>query len=241
MELTIMDWKKIVNPHGDLIALASDLWMVEGTIKRNPLPRNMIVWKMPHGGLLIHSAVCLEEDVMLKLDSLGPVEVIVIPCAKHRIDAPRYHERYPNALVVCPQAATQAAREVVPKVESMEELLPQYGIKLHTPTGLKPHELCLEVPLADGGVALIVNDHLFNLGAKPPKGFGGFMLKLLGSVRPFGITPLGKRLLLEDANVFMEFLIHLSKIENIRILTVSHGEPITTSVSKQLIQAADRI
>ena len=178
---------------------------------------------------------------MKKLEQLGPIQVIVIPSAMHRIDAKRFATRYPNATFVCPEAARAAASEVVDTLEPLEKTLTPHGIVVHTPKGLKPSEHALQLPLQDGGKALLLNDCLFNLGANPPRGFGGFILKLLGSVRPLGITPLGKKLMLEDANDFRDYLSNLSEIDGLRVLCVSHGTPIQESVSDALVQASQRV
>lgn len=62
-------WEKHVLPHGDLEQLAPGLWQVTGSLERNPLPRNMQIWRAPSGGLLIHSAICLDEAGMAKVDA----------------------------------------------------------------------------------------------------------------------------------------------------------------------------
>ena len=234
-------WNQAVSPHSPIQELVSGLWLVQGSIKRNPLPRNMVIWKMPTGGLLIHSAICLQEDAMQELDALGPVEVIVIPSAMHRIDAARFSARYPNATFACPSAAMEAAQQVVPHPEPMEKILTPHGIIVHSPKGLKPAEQTLELPLQDGGKGLLFNDCLFNLQPNPPAGLGGWMLKILGSVKPLGITPLGKKLMLENASEFQNYLRTLAQIDNLRVLCVSHGQPILESVQDALAEAAERI
>lgn len=41
------DWKTHVQPHGEMIQIGAGLWQVTGTLKRSPLPRNMVVWRTP--------------------------------------------------------------------------------------------------------------------------------------------------------------------------------------------------
>ena len=90
-------WDEHVAPHGDLEALAPGLWQVTGSLDRSPLPRNMQIWRAPNGALLIHSAICLDEDAMAQVDALGDVSWIIVPCALHRADALPYRQRYPKA------------------------------------------------------------------------------------------------------------------------------------------------
>ena len=40
-------WENHVLPHGELEQLAPGLWQVAGSLGRNPLPRNMQIWKAP--------------------------------------------------------------------------------------------------------------------------------------------------------------------------------------------------
>ncbi|MGB1700083.1 MAG: hypothetical protein ACPHRO_09030, partial [Nannocystaceae bacterium] len=99
------NWTDHVFPHGELKKLADGLWQVTGSLGKSPIPRNMQVWRAPDGGLLIHSAVCLDAEGMAALESLGPVKWIVVPCPIHRADAAPYRERYPDAQLLCPAAA----------------------------------------------------------------------------------------------------------------------------------------
>ena len=234
-------WKKHVLSHGDLSEIGAGLWQVTGSLKRNPLPRNMVVWRTPKKGLLIHSAICLEEDTMQKLDALGKVTHIVVPCEMHRADIAPYAERYPQAKILCPACARSKVEEVVPVHQTIEKGLSDLDVVLHHPEGLKDFEIHLELPLEDGSRALIITDALFNLGADPPKGFGGFMVKLLGSVGPLNITKIGKRLLLRDKEAYADYILKLSRIPNLKVLSVAHGSCITESVSESLLAASERI
>ena len=66
-----MSWSEHVLPHGELTSLAEGLWQVTGSLKNQPLPRNMVVWRMPDGGLLLHSVVALDDAGMHALEALG--------------------------------------------------------------------------------------------------------------------------------------------------------------------------
>ena len=201
----------------------------------------MVVWRTPTGGLLLHSVICLREDAMAALDALGPVTHIVVPCEMHRTDAALFQERYPNALLLAPKCARAKVDAVVSGCEDLDGALAALNVTLHRPEGLKDFELHLELPLEDGSRALVMTDALFNLGATPPKGFGGFMVKLLGSVGPLGITKIGRRLLLQDAAAFAGYLQKLAQIENLKVLSVAHGAPVIGGVADALREASRRI
>jgi len=234
-------WNEHVHPHGSLDPLAPGLWQATGSLARNPLPRNMQVWRAPSGGLLIHSAICLDGDGMEALDALGPVQWIVVPCAMHRADALPYRERYPDAQILCPSAARAKVEEVVAVDGLCETVLPTLGIEVHEPKGLKPFELHLLFPLEDGTKALLVTDSLFNLGPQPPSGFGGLMLKWMGSVGPLGISRLGRWLLLKDRAEWRSHLEQMAETPALAVLCLAHGEAVQGDVDLALQQAAERL
>ena len=233
-------WEKHIHPHGDLVQLAPGLWQVTGTLPRSPLPRNMQIWRAATGDLLIHSAICLNSEGMEAIEALGTVRWIVVPCAMHRADIAPYRARYPEAQILCPSAAKSKVEEVVSVDDLCESVLPTLGIKVHEPRGLKPFEQHLECPLEDGNKALIVTDALFNLGPQPPTGFGGLMLKWLGSVGPLGMTRMGRWLILKDRSAWQAYLENLAEIPDLTVLAIAHGESIVGNVGESLRQAAGR-
>ena len=235
------NWQKHVLPHGPLVEIGAGLWQVTGSLRRNPLPRNMVIWRTPQKKLLIHSAICLQEAAMHELDALGEVAYIIVPCVMHCADVGPYKERYSSAKILCPRCARSKVEEIVPVTHTLEEVLPGLGVVLHRPKGLKDFEIHLELPLADGSRALLVTDALFNLGSNPPKGFGGFMLKLLGSVGPLNITKIGKRMLLENKADYADYVLGLSQIDNLRVLSVAHGSYIDENLEQALRSASERI
>jgi len=201
----------------------------------------MHVWRSPSGGVLVHSAICLDEAGMKALDAVGSIEWIVVPCAMHRADARPYRERYPDAKLLCPSAARAKVEEVVPVDDLCEEVLPTLGIEVMEPRGLKPFELHLVLPLEDGSKALLMTDALFNLGVSPPSGFGGLMLKWMGSVGPLGMTRLGRWLLLKDRSKWRGYLDELAERGDLSLLCVAHGETVPGDVSTSLREASERM
>ena len=234
-------WEKHVQPHGEILQIGAGLWQVTGTLKRNPLPRNMVVWRTPQKGLLIHSAICLNDEGMRTLEALGEITHIVVPCEMHCADIAPYKERYPQAKILCPACAKAEVEKTVPISETIEEGLSHLGVTLHHPKGLKDFEVHLELPLEDDSRALIITDALFNLGETPPKGFGGFIVKMLGSVGPLNITKIGKRLLLKDKEAFADYIARLAQIPHLAVISVAHGKCIRAQPAQALEEASVRI
>lgn len=229
-----------VYPHGPLVRLADDLWQVTGSLPNMALPRNMVVWRHPSGGLWLHSVVALDEPTLQALVALGEPRWSVVPSGLHRMDAPWYKERFPDMQVLAPVAARKQVEEKVPVDHTCEEALPPLGVGCLTPAGLKPAELTYRLPLAGGGAALVFNDALFHL-REPVRGFGGFMLRLMGSWGYFGLTRIGRWFLLQEGAAYARWLRELAADPELRVLTVSHGLAVTEDVAGRLREAADRL
>ena len=74
---------KKVLPHGDIIKLDSRLWYITGSLPISHIPRNMVVYKLNSGRLLIHSAVALKEEFMLDIENIGKPEFLIVPNKYH--------------------------------------------------------------------------------------------------------------------------------------------------------------
>lgn len=233
----------IFYPHGALAQIAEGLWQVEGRLPRGNLPRNLAVYRMPDGGLLLHSAICLDEEGMGALLRLGEPRAMVVPSAFHRLDAPRYKRRFPALRVLCP-AAVRARVEKVVAVDGAIGPGPLPGVPgvvAHAPAGLKPAELAYELALPGGGCALVFTDMLMNLPERLP-GPDGLLFRLLGSTGFFGMTRVGRFLLLRDAGALAGWLRAQAERE-VHALCVGHGAPVLgrEECGARLREAAERL
>lgn len=229
-----------VLPHGPLVPLADDLWQITGSLPNMALPRNMAVWRHPSGDLWLHSVVAVDDATLAAVTALGRPRWIVVPSALHRLDAAWYAERFPDAAVLAPAAAQEAVAQKVKVDATCEAVLPDLGVGVIVPDGLKPAELMYRLPLASGGAALVVNDALFHL-IEPISGFGGFMLRLVGSWGYFGLTRIGRWAMLADATAFAAHLRRLADDADLRCVLVAHGAPVTEDVPGMLRSAAARL
>jgi hypothetical protein len=228
-----------VLPHSDFTTLADNIWQVTGSLKHGHMPRNMVVHKMPStGGLWIHSCIALNEQRMAALESFGEPEVLVVPNGMHRLDAKVYKDRYPNLKVVCPKAAVQKVEQKLKVDGTSEDVLPPLGVKVLNPDGVKPFELVYELP-TNNGAALVFTDLLFNLDHLP--GFDGLLMRLIGSTGFFGMTKIGRMLLLRDAAKFSSWLSALASRKDLSLLMVAHGKEISVDVANHLRNAASRL
>src|SRR3954452_20009560 len=113
-----------IYPHGKPEQLAPNLWQVRGSLSI-PLRRNMTVYKLADGKLLLYSVVAMNEEGMKDLEALGQPAVMVVPHKNHAMDAAFYRARYPSIKVVCPAEGKSRVEERVQKVDGTpEEVLP---------------------------------------------------------------------------------------------------------------------
>ncbi len=225
-------------PHGDLTELAPGLWQITGSLGRSPIPRNMVVYRLPDGGLLLHSVVALDEAGMAALEKLGRPALMVVPNGMHRADAAWYKARYPEIEVVCPRASRRRVERVTSVEGDAETRLPELGVACHSPAGIRSSELTYELAL-DSGRALVFTDLLFNLAVQP--GFSGRLTQVIGSSGFFGITRIGRWLMLKDRTAFRDWLLEMAAAPEPRVICVAHGEAITSDCGGRLKAAAARL
>ncbi len=229
-------WNEHVLPHGPLTQLAPRVWQVTGSLRRMALPRNMTLWKMDDGGVWVHSAVACDDATMAEILAIGPPAVLVVPNGLHRVDAGVWKDRFPGIRVVCPEASRAKVEQAV-KMDALDTEVP--GVIVHAPPGLNATEHVYEVD-AGAGKAIVVCDVLFNIGNEIP-GFGGWMLKLMGSAGPLKMTPLARLVLLQDGRAFRGWLEGVAAAPDLALLCMAHGEAILADTALKLKEAAARL
>eukprot|EP01028_Stygiella_incarcerata_P013073 TRINITY_DN81144_c0_g1_i1.p1 TRINITY_DN81144_c0_g1~~TRINITY_DN81144_c0_g1_i1.p1 ORF type:complete len:337 (-),score=97.70 TRINITY_DN81144_c0_g1_i1:116-1126(-) len=261
-DLASVSWEKEnLLPHKEIVQIhPHGLWVVEGCLPY-PLPRNMAIYRIPTDTykrkahtpeLLLHSVVALSEDGMEALDRLGKVKYAIVPSLIHTMDIKRYMVRYPSMKVLCP-ASIKKDLEVKLSISvhgTCEEVFarPEMGVHCISPRGIKEGELVYELALLresepvemdytsyDVENALVFNDLLFNLPSD-----SGLIPYLLGSSGFFGVTRIGRWMLMKDAKEFKADLEEWAK-RRIACVVMSHGKPITEHVSERFLQAAERL
>lgn len=231
-------WEDHVRPHGPLVQLAPDLWQVTGRL--TPLDRNMVVWRLASGGLWLHSVIALDGAGMDALDALGPVEAIVVPNGLHRMDCAVYAERSPHARVLAPAAARDRVHRKVRIHNTCEAVAAGLGFTVHVPRGVRPGELCYELPIG-GGRALVVADLLFNV-LQPPAGVSGWVLQhVTDSIGPLHLSRVFRWMFLQDPGAYASWVASLATIPDVKFLCVGHGETVSGDVSAALRAAAERM
>ena len=202
------EWQEHVLPHSPIQALAPNLWHVTGIVSNIVPPREMVIYRLPDSTLLIHSAIALAEAEQMQLEALGTPKIMIVPNRIHRLDAKVYKQRYPELMVVAPEAAKSYVEAIVPVDAVAEDFLPDYGITCHQPAGIRPQELVYELPLPSGK-ALIFTDILFNLTDSYLERYvprSKLITRWLGASGYFGITALGQRFFMTNKTAYRQWL-----------------------------------
>ena len=227
-------------PHGPLIEFAPGNWTVRGTIGM-PLHRNMGVHRLRDGGLLLYSVVRLDEAGLAALAELGPPRVMVVPHAKHSMDATFYKERFPELVVAAPddsKAEIEGRRKV--KVDgSPSALLPEHGIRSHRIPGIRYEEPAMEVPVGGGRWGMYVCDSLSQGPGRDMEGLGGWVFSLFGTSRgSFGVSRLFRWMMMKERAPLKRWLEEQASRDDLAFVWVAHGDPLVADVSGTLRRAA---
>ena len=209
-----------VLPHGPIEELSENLWRVEGNLPHFSMRRVMTVVRLSDGRLLIHSAIALDEACMKRLEAWGTPTFLLIPHQRHRLDAPRYKQRYPLLRVLVPPAVMAKARAVVSVDGTYADMPSDPALSLELLAGTGGGEGALIVHSADG-VTVVLNEVVFDL--EPPKSaLARAAVRLVGFGPGARVTPVVKLELVKNRVELRAHLERLAAIPKLVRLIVSH-------------------
>jgi len=222
-----------VLPHGPIEKLDDHLWRVEGGLPPgNPLRRVMTIAKRADGALVVHNAIALGDAEMKEIEAWGTIAWAVVPNGFHRLDAPAFHARYPDAKVICPSGARKKVEEVVPVSGTYDDFPKDEHVSFEHLDGTAQAEGVMTVK-GSSGTTLVLNDALFNMPDLP--GFSGFVLKhLTSSSGGPRISRISRLFLIKDKANFRAHLERLADTPNLARVIVSHHEVIADEPAKVL-------
>ena len=226
-----------IYPYHPLKSLAVNLWQVEGTLA-NGLPRNMTVYRLPDGRLLLYSVVAMHPVDLETLEKLGRPAIMVMPHDRHQMDAPFYKRRYPDLRVLAPEP--RHARKV--PIDGDLRELGALGINAYVLPGTTYHEAVLELPVEGGttGIALCTTELLGNLSGLP--GLLGLLLRLLGPPGGgLGVARVVRWREVSDRKRVRAWLKSLAARPELRMVLVGHGSPVTVDACASLRRAAAHV
>ncbi|MDF3022069.1 MAG: hypothetical protein K0Q92_3372 [Steroidobacteraceae bacterium] len=211
-----------VLPHGKLTRLNDRILTVVGDLKMPllELPRRMSVVRSTTG-LVIFSAIALNEAGMAELEAFGRPAFLVVPSERHRLDAPSYLRRYPGITVVAPRAGAEKIGEVV----RIDTSTPDFGdptvryVEIAGDSALEVH--------GEDGLTLIVNDLIGDIHGE--SGIGGWLLRVMGFAGDDPQVPGPVKLALgkHKTEVAQQFR-RWAERDDLRRIVMSHGDTIDT-------------
>ncbi len=222
-----------VRPHNQLEELAEGVWRVRGSLPF-PMFRNMIVIRLPSGELVLHSVVALDDAGLNSLEALGRPAYAIVPSRGHQMDTAFYRARYPDLAFLAPEAVRPVVR--VDVADTVEHALPALGFKVHPVPGWKSPECVYEYELPSGGRILISNDVFGGPDAHDHSRLLGRLLVRRMTVpgNGFGVTRITRWTMVSDKEALRRFARELADTPDLRLVTVSHGEPLTKAPAERL-------
>lgn len=230
-----------VHEHGPIERLNERVWTVRGAVPGMALQRRMTVVRLEDGGLLVHNAVALAEDLMAEIERWGEPAHLVVPSGLHRLDAHAWKTRYPKSRVWCPAGARSRVEQVV-AVDGPYEYMPRSEVlSVEYLDGLRERasEGVFTVAGPDGQGTLIFNDALFN--HPHVEGFHGAMLRWMGSSGGPRVTPLFRAVGVADKARLAAQLRHRGSARELAHLVPGHGEVVSLDAPGVLREVADRL
>jgi hypothetical protein len=209
-----------VLPHDPIQKLSDNLWRVEGELPHFGMRRVMTIARLPDGRLVIHSAMALDADSMREIEAWGTPAYLLIPHVRHRMDAPKYKERYPALVVLAPQPVQARAREVVPVDGTYEDFPASDTVSLRILRGVKDAEGVVLVKSADG-VTVVLNEVVFDIAPRRSLLANLAMLAFRMGPGP-RVTPVVKLELVRDRQALRADLEALANTPDLVRLIVSH-------------------
>jgi hypothetical protein len=206
--------------HGPVEQLSDNLWRVRGALPGMSLERVMTIVRRADGSLLLHSPIALAEPQLSELEALGPVAVLIVPNAGHRLDAPAYKQRYPQAVVFCPPGARQPVEEVIRVDGTYRDYADDEVIRFEVLDGVDEAEGAMLVRSKDG-LTVVLNDVVMNMDKKKDL-LGYLFTTVLGSAPGPRVSRLVRLVYVKNQPALRAHLERLAALPDLVRLVVSH-------------------
>jgi hypothetical protein len=225
--------------HKPIEKLEENLWSVTGTLPGMALKRVMTLVRLDDGGIVVHSAIALDEASMSEIDAWGNPAILLVPNTFHRLDAPAYVSRYPDLRVFCPRGGRKKIEEVVHVDGTYEAMGDAPGFGWEYLDGIGKAEAVLSVH-SRSGTTLVFNDAVFNM--PHGRGVSGLVFRYLtqstGGPR---VTRLFKFFAVKDRTAFRAHIERLAATPDLHRIIVSHHRMITDDPGGVLRMAASTV
>jgi hypothetical protein len=198
---------------------------------------NMILLRLPSGGLLVHSPTC-GDGVFEQVESVGRPEFLFAPNHFHHMSLERFRQQYPEAKAICSDAARpRLTKKNHPGLGGLDLVKLPLGARFIDLPQVKNGEAWLSLP-GEGGPTWIVCDGFMHMH-KPLPLLLGWVLRLLDVYPGLKIARTFKWLT-RDKRAYRAWLLDLLRAEQPRRVIFSHGEPLTEHATERLIEVAEK-
>lgn len=207
--------------HGPIERLADNLWRVTGALPGMSLERTMVIARLRSGELVIHNAIAMDDASMKEVEAWGRPAYLVVPNGGHRLDAPAFKKRYPDARVMAPRGSREKVAQVV-GVDLDYEGFPTTDdtVRFETLHGVGEGEGAMIVRSADG-VTVVLNDVMFNMDTKKDP-LGWFFTTVMGSAPGPRVSRLAKLVIVKDKKALRADFERLAATPDLVRVIVAH-------------------
>lgn len=227
-----------VMPHGPIEKLNERVWRIEGSLPKMPLKRVLTVVRRANGELVLHNPIALAPEAMAELEAWGRPAFLIVPNPYHRLDAPVFQARYPEARLLCPAGARARVEQVARVDGSYRDFPADPDVTFEHLEGVGETEGVVTVRASDG-VTLILNDSVFNQPHLP--GWFGRIYRLIGSSGGPKVPWLVRMAMVKDKALLRKNLEQLAATPELRRVIVSHVDVIDRTPAETLRQVAARL
>ena len=224
--------------HEPLEQLADNLWRVESELPDMALRRQMVVVRTDDGRLVVHNGVRLDDETRTQFEALGTPAVLIVPSGWHRIDAAHYKETYPDIAVYCPRAGVKDVEKKVAIDGTYEDIPELDDVHIEYVDGIAKREGVMTVTSSDGNT-LVFNDIVFN--HPHMSGFGGFIMKLLGSSGGPRVTRISRLSIVKNKKALRAHLLRLADTPDLRRIIPAHVDVIDDDAPAVLRRVAEAL
>jgi hypothetical protein len=180
----------------------------------------MTVVRRADGSLLLHSPIALDDARQRELEALGPIAVLVVPNAGHRLDAPAYKAKYPGVVTFCPRGGRSKIAQVVAVDGTYDDYADDGTLRFETLEGVGEAEGAMLVRSSDG-MTVVLNDVVMNMDRKKDV-LGYLFTTVMGSAPGPRVSRLVRLLYVKDQPALRRHLERLAATPDLQRLIVAH-------------------
>jgi len=221
--------------------LAPGLWRLERKLRMPGglvLPVAMTIFRLPSGGLFLHSPIALDEEVGRTIESLGPVSVLLAPNSFHYVFIGDYVKRFPQARLFAAPGLTERAPALPPATVVGSEAFGAWEQAVE-PILFGPIGSFAEVVVYHrASETLVLTDLAFNM-VRYENTADRVGWRLFGVPPRFGASRTARFTLLRDPAAARPFLKRMLE-KSFRRILVAHGDPVEGSAGEEFERAFRR-